>query len=97
MSDDWPFSEPESTEVITLDRILRGESHVRLVTHDADDGSWQYLDGEHVFEEDARVVTLRIMTELDSTLLALVSLPCGWYAWRDSVDDAWHRYEGECP
>src|SRR5262245_5966479 len=46
MSTGWPFADPEDTAVITLDRILRGESTLRLVTHDEDDGSWQFLDGE---------------------------------------------------
>ncbi len=38
MRPDWPFDDPEETEVITLERILRGESPLLLVTHDLDDG-----------------------------------------------------------
>ena len=51
MSLDWLFGDPEETEVITLERILRGVSPLLLVTHDLEDAGWQFLDGEHVFEE----------------------------------------------
>ena len=57
MDTDWPFIDPAETEVITLERILRGESSVLLVTHDAEDGAWQFLDGDHVFEKDGAVVS----------------------------------------
>jgi hypothetical protein len=97
MSTDWPFPEPENTQVITLDRILRGEALLRLVTHDEDDGSWQFLDGEHVLEEDALVVDLGEMTQFDPSLLQLAELPLGSYAWRGGPDQPWSRAAGEPP
>ena len=56
MDPPWNFAEPEETEVITLDRILQRRSCVLLVTHDEEDGAWQFLDGEHIFEDDGAVV-----------------------------------------
>ncbi|WP_406693412.1 hypothetical protein V5E97_20520 [Singulisphaera sp. Ch08] len=97
MNTSWNFTDDESTEVITLDRILRGESELRLVTHDDDDGSWQFLDGEHVLEENALVVDLGEMTQFDPTLLELADLPRGSYAWRASRDHPWSRAVGEPP
>ena len=95
--DAWPFADPENTAVITLARILRGESPLLLVTHDEDDGCWQFLDGEHVFEEDAAVVSLADMARLDPGILALTDLPPGWYAWRTHSAEPWRRAEGEPP
>ncbi|AGA30619.1 hypothetical protein [Singulisphaera acidiphila] len=97
MSTGWIFTDDESTEVITLDRILRGESELLLVTHDEDDGSWQFLDGEHVLEENALVVDLGEMTQFDPSLLELADLPRGSYAWRTSRDQPWSRAVGEPP
>ncbi len=97
MIDPWPFADPPDCEAITLDRILLGESVLRLVTHDEDDGSWQFLDGEYVFEEDAMVVSLAEMVEFDPTILALADLPIGWYAWRSGPDGPWNRAQGEPP
>ncbi|WP_235905665.1 hypothetical protein [Tautonia marina] len=93
----WPFADPPDTAVFTLDRVLDGETPVLLVTHDADDESWQFLDGEHVFEEDARVVALGEIVQLDPTLLDLADLPLGGFAWRSGPGDPWNRGEGEPP
>jgi hypothetical protein len=93
----WPFSDPPDTEVITLSRILKGDAPLRLVTHDEDDGSWQFLDGEHVFEEDAAVVSLGFMAMLDPSILDLGDLPIGWRAYRDDANQPWRKDAEEPP
>jgi predicted adenylyl cyclase CyaB len=95
MEPTWPFEEPEGTEVITLERILRGASSVLLVTHDEDDGAWQFLDGEHVFEDDGAVVCLGEMVQFDPSLGELGDLAVGWYAWREEPGRPWRRAAGE--
>ena len=45
MADDWPFTDPENLAVFTLARVVRGESPILRVTHDEDDGGWQFTDG----------------------------------------------------
>ena len=97
MNPHWPFGDPEQTEVITLERILQGRSSVLLVTHDEDDGAWQFLDGEHVFEDDGAVVCLGEMVQLDPSLGQLGDLPVGWYAWRPEPGQPWRRAAGEPP
>src|SRR5208283_4653312 len=77
------------------ERILRGYSSLVLVTHDAEDGGWQFLDGEHVFEEDGAIVLLGEMVQFDPSLLELADLPVGWCAWREAPDRPWHRAQGE--
>ena len=91
----WPFPDPPDAEAITLDRILDGSSPLRLVTRDLDDGTWQFLDGGHVFEEDAVAVLLGEMLQFDPALEGLADLPLGWHARRDSPSGAWTRAEGE--
>ena len=91
MLDDWPFADPPDAEVIVLDRILRGEAALRLVTHDEDDGAWQFLDGEHVFEEDATVALLGELAQFDPSILDLADLPPGWQAHRDTAEGPWVR------
>ncbi|HKM53797.1 MAG TPA: hypothetical protein VJY33_10335, partial [Isosphaeraceae bacterium] len=63
MNSDWRFADSQDTVALTLERILRGDSSLVLVTHDAEDGGWQFLDGEHVFEEDGATVLLGEMVQ----------------------------------
>jgi hypothetical protein len=94
MEREWRFADPQETEIITLGRILRGDSSVLLVTHD-DDGGWQFLDGEHVFEDDGLVFCLGEIVQFDPSLAALADLPRGCYAWRTKPGQPWQRAEGE--
>jgi len=64
--------------IITLDRIVDGRRPILFVSHDVDDGGWQFLDGDGVTEKDARVVSLQELVERDPTLRELADLPVGW-------------------
>ena len=91
--DDWPFTDPKNLAVITIARIVDGQQPILYVSHDADDGGWQFLDGGTVSEEDARVVSLQEMIKRDSTLRELADLPLGWKAEREAVGKPWRRYQ----
>jgi len=75
--------------VITLHRILGRERAVLFVSHDADDGGWQFLDGQPSAVDDAAVAGLQQMFLLDPSLAELVGLPEGWCARR--ANTAWQR------
>lgn len=97
MTDLWSFPDSEATAVITLERILDGRSSLLLVTHDREDGGWQFVDGEHVFEDDGVVVGLGEILQFDPSLNELADLPEGWYAWRTAPGQTWQRAEGDAP
>jgi hypothetical protein len=79
--------------VITLRQVLDDHEPVLYVTHDAEDGQWQFLHGGDVHEDDARIVALRTIVELDPTVKELANLPLGWVATRDAVGESWRRQE----
>lgn len=87
----WKFEHPRNLGVITVQRILDRETSVVYVSHDDDDGSWQFFDGNPVTEEDARVVGLGRIIDLDPTLMDLADLPEGFVAMRNSRQDGWLR------
>jgi len=87
----WPFESPPDAAVFTLKRILWEGKPVLRVHHDAEDGAWQFLDGGDLAEEDAAVVGLAEMVDLDRTLLDLADLPPGWSASRQSPKDPWKK------
>jgi predicted adenylyl cyclase CyaB len=95
MAGGWRFPDSEATEVITLNRILAGESSVLLVTHDQEDGAWQFLDGEHVIEDDGVIVRPGEMVQFDPSLEVLADLPRGWHAWRSTPSERWQFAAGE--
>ena len=45
-TDEWPFESPRNLAVITLDRIMDGRNPILYVSHDEDDGGWQFLMAE---------------------------------------------------
>jgi hypothetical protein len=88
--DKWPFEATRNTAAITTRQVLEGEP-VLQVTHDADDGGWQFLCGTTDDTADGRVVGLGEMCDRDATLLELADLPEGWQAWRDRPGAQWRR------
>ena len=91
MRESWPFSDAENTATITLKRIIDGTAPILWVSHDLDDGIWQFLDGGTVTDDDASVVALREILDLDPTIRDLADLPLGWKAERDAVGSPWER------
>lgn len=88
--DSWPFADKPNTASITTRQVLEG-APILLVTHDEDDGSWQFLCGTTDDPADARVVGLGQMCKRDSTLRDLADLPEGWRATRIAPDGPWQR------
>lgn len=89
--ENWQFDEPENVAVISLRQIVDGSEPILHVTHDSDDGGWQFLGWENAREEDVKIVALRTIVRLDSTVQELADLPLGWHAWRKTADQPWQR------
>jgi hypothetical protein len=95
MSDDWPFEDPPNVAAITTVKVLDEGHAILLVTHDDDDGSWQFLCGTTGDAADGRVVGLECIVQKDPSLRELADLPLGWRAWRASPSDPWRRRKSE--
>ena len=88
----WPFLDPPNTAVVTNVRITDEEDWVQYVTHDEDDGAWQFHppSGQASMKE-AAVVSLQRMLKLEPRIEELADLPLGWHAWRDDEHAPWTR------
>ncbi len=64
---DSNWSDPPNMAVIVNRQIIRGDRWIALVSHDADDGGWQFhsSDPGPVSETDAAVVSISEMVQLD--------------------------------
>lgn len=84
------FNEDPRLGVITTAAVLAG-APILLVSHDADDGGWQFLCGTTQDPADGRIVHLEEVVAIDPTVSELADLPLGWVAFRGAVSDAWVR------
>lgn len=88
----WPFADPPNTAVFTSKRILNGDVWIYYVSHDEEDGAWQFHPKSGPTpESEAAVVSLRTVVELDPSITTLADLPLGWCAWREQQDASWQR------
>ena len=85
----FPFSESENTAVITCCHIIENGADILYVSHDAEDGMWQFLCGGTHTQEQARVVSLNEIFALDNTVSELADMPCGYIAQRKSKHSKW--------
>ncbi|MEK3808241.1 hypothetical protein MHB63_17115 [Bacillus sp. FSL H8-0547] len=90
------FKDAPDTMVITTKEIIDGTKPVLYVSHDKEDGMWQFFDGSMKFDIDcARIVSLEEMLEIDNSLASIGDLPLGWIAERDNRKAFWKRVEKE--
>jgi hypothetical protein len=92
MSNNWLFDQPPNCAVITLRQIMNGEQPILYISHDSDDGGWQFLSQETPEVEDCILVSLKRIVEHDSSVLAVANLPLGWCAERASIQESWRRF-----
>lgn len=91
MQNEWPFEDPKNHAVITIKRVVNDGKPILYASHDKDDGGWQFLDGGDVTQEDAMVVSLEQIVQIDPSLKDLADLPLGWYAERTALGQPWKR------
>jgi hypothetical protein len=91
IQENWPFDDSPNLAVITTRQITDQGVPILFVSHDGNDGGWQFLTGGPLIEEDARVVALRRIWTLDPSVGELADLPLGWQASRGTVREKWRR------
>ena len=91
-NNDWPFSDMRSVAVFSSKRIVLEGDWVYYVSHDEEDGAWQFHPHSGITpESEATVVSLETMVGLDESLKLLSDLPRGWHAWRKTPHATWER------
>ncbi|NNM55097.1 MAG: hypothetical protein HKM05_10290 [Spirochaetales bacterium] len=94
--DSWPFRDPPEVAVFISKKILSGEEWIYCVTHDADDGAWQFHPASgFISEDDVSIVSLRTVYQLDPSIESLVDLPLGHMAWRETQRNSWEIQKNE--
>ncbi|SFC83474.1 hypothetical protein [Ruminococcus albus] len=83
MTENFPFSDAPDTACLTCRHVLEERSPIVYISHD-EDGCWQFLCGEEHTEDDARVVSLAEILDIDSSVADFADLDFGGYAERSA-------------
>ena len=85
---DFPFADAPNTACFTCCHVLEENKPILYVSHD-EDGYWQFLCGGAHQEEDARIVSLATILEIDPTMGDLAELDYGEYVEAESETSDW--------
>jgi hypothetical protein len=87
----WTFPVPPHTRVYLSKTVHEGTEPVTYVSHDTDDGAWQFL-GDSMADGGGPVIScFHHPIDDDPSLSELADLPLGWYAERGSPGEPWIR------
>jgi hypothetical protein len=86
----WKFPDPPHARVFLSETVHKGTETVTFVSHDADDGAWQFL-GDSMSDSGGVISCFHHPIDRDPSLAELADLPLGWYAERDKVGEPWTR------
>ena len=87
----WKFLDPPHTRVFLSETVHNGTEQVTYVSHDAEDGAWQFL-GDSMSDGGGPVIScFHHPIDHDPSLAELADLPLGWYAERAKVGEPWTR------
>ncbi len=75
----FPFPDAPNTMCFTCSHVLNDKEPVLYISHD-EDGCWQFLCGRNHTEDEARVISLAEMLEIDKSVAKFADLKRGEYA-----------------
>jgi hypothetical protein len=87
---DWKFPDDPHTRVFLSETVHNGTETVTFVSHDAEDGAWQFL-GDSMSDPGGVISCFHHPIDRDPGLVELADLPSGWYAERGKVGEPWIR------
>lgn len=86
----FAFNEDPLLGTVTTAAVIAG-APILMVSHDADDGGWQFLCGTTNDPADGRIMHLAEIVAMDPTVTQVADLPLGWVAFRSALGAEWTR------
>ena len=82
------FKEPKNQAVFTCLHIIKENKPILYVKHD-DEGDWQFLCRGNHTTEDARIIALQEIIDIDPSVSNASNLKRGQTAVRESKESEW--------
>jgi hypothetical protein len=89
----WKFSDSPHASAYLSQTVFDKKEHITYVSHDVEDGAWQFLGDKMAGGGGPIVSCLHHPIDDDPTLKELADLPLGWYATRENSESPWQRFE----
>jgi hypothetical protein len=87
----WKFPDDPHARVFLSESVNKGTEPVTYVSHDVEDGAWQFL-GDSMSDGGGPVIScFHHPIDCDPSLAELADLPLGWCAERGRVGEPWVR------
>ncbi len=85
------FPDSLNTAVFTTKFIVQDKKEITYVSHDFEDGAWQFFSDDNFdnYEEIAMILSLDEIIQIDNSVLEIADLPFGSVATRKSKTDNW--------
>lgn len=91
----WKFPDPPHTQVFLSDAVHSGSEPITYVSHDIEDGAWQFLGDSMSGGLKPVISCFHHPIDSDQTLNELSDLPLGWWAERTKPGERWVRHQHE--
>ena len=89
----YPFTDAENTAAIICCHAMKDNKPILYISHDADDGMWQFLCGDSHEEKDAMAVSLHEVYLHDTSISPVATLPLGGVAERKDISSVWQVHK----
>ena len=85
----FAFKDAPNTACIVCQHVLAGKNPITFISHDEEDGMWQFLCSEDHTGEDARLISLADAFKLDASIGQVADIPCGYAVEREDGLAGW--------
>ena len=88
----FAFKDTPDTACIICQHVLDGKNPITFISHDEEDGMWQFLCSEDHILEDVRLISLAEAFQIDGSIGQVADLPRGFVMERTEPKGRWKVY-----
>ena len=88
----FAFKDAPETACIVCQHVLGGKNPITFISHDKEDGMWQFLCSEDHILEDVRLISLAEAFQIDGSIGQVADLPRGFVMERTEPKGRWKAY-----
>ena len=88
----FAFKDAPETACIVCQHVLDEKNPITFISHDKEDGMWQFLCSEDHILEDVRLISLAEAFQIDESIGQVADLPRGFVMERTEPKGRWKAY-----